>query len=188
MFLLYRLYTQGMQFIKAFMPDLASTLLRLFGGSVFMLAEYTCGWPWWQASKGPWGTLTMGHMGRWGNGDIILWDFEVKARRKLLKMTSAVNALALNLVSGRWQFYSLEMYWKPQFKETADFCGWWVLTSGCFWGERRARCGWQERTALQLVTWHDGVSGPSRTNRIHGIWLYIMYMTWISWISWMIGW
>ena len=25
------------------MPDLASTLLRLFGGSVFMLAEYTCG-------------------------------------------------------------------------------------------------------------------------------------------------
>lgn len=34
------------------------------------------------------------------NGDIILWDFEVKARRKLLKMTSAVNAPALNLVRG----------------------------------------------------------------------------------------
>ncbi|CAK9038642.1 Probable serine/threonine-protein kinase PkwA [Durusdinium trenchii] len=38
------------------------------------------------------------------NGDIILWDFEVKARRKLVKMPSAVNALSVNLVSWKSVF------------------------------------------------------------------------------------
>lgn len=32
------------------------------------------------------------------SGEIILWDFEFKARRKLVKMPSAVNALTVNLV------------------------------------------------------------------------------------------
>ncbi|CAK9067101.1 unnamed protein product [Durusdinium trenchii] len=43
-------------------------------------------------------------MGGVGNGDIILWDFEVKARRKLVKMPSAVNALSVNLVSWKSVF------------------------------------------------------------------------------------
>lgn len=78
------------------------------------------GWPIWCGSLTPWAVLVTSAV-FWfgigprrtvqccwlrpsGNGDIILWDFEVKARRKLVKMPSAVNALSVNLVSWKSVF------------------------------------------------------------------------------------